>query len=267
VGIDQERARAFVEANGTPIDRLRLGALLDGVRADETPPELRALQNADGGIALFMDPGLPSALSPSANLLGWLRELGLERSDEARRALRFIAERQSNRGIWRERPELQVYNPPPWMDPESTAADIYTTALCASTLAVFDEDELAVERAVDWLQSQQGRDGLLAGFRVHSSWIAVPAFVAALGDETRATRRLVGGLGGLLQTDWTGAMLAWMLRSLLDAGYGLHTPVVARAWALLQAAQQPDGWFGAEEGEEPTPTVLQALAVARQLEP
>lgn len=266
MSIDLATARVFVEANGTPIDRLRLRALLDGDRP-AAPPELQALQNDDGGIALFMSPGLPSALSPTANLLGWLHDLGLDRGDEASRALRFVAERQNNRGIWREPPELQAYNPPPWMDPDSTAADIYTTALCAATLAVFDEDELAVDLAVNWLQSQQGRDGLLAGFRAHSSWIAVPAFVAVLGKETRATRRLVGGLGELLKDDWNGAMLAWLLRSLLDAGYGLATPVVARAWTLLQAAQQSDGSFGAEEGEEPVPTVLQALAVARQLEP
>lgn len=265
--IDKERARACVEANGTPIERLRLGALLGGVRPEAAPPELRVLQNADGGVALFMKAGLPSALSPTADLLGWLRDLGLDRGDEARRALGFISGRQTNRGIWRERPELQTFDPPPWMDPESPPADIYTTAVCAASLAVFGEDELAVERAVDWLQSQQGRDGLLAGFRAHSSWIAVPAFVAALGEETRATRRLVGGLGAMLQADWTGAMLAWMLCSLLDAGYDMDTPVVARAWSQLQAAQQPDGSFGAEEGEDPVPTVLQALAVARRLEP
>ena len=265
--IDPVSARTFVEANGTPVDRLRLRALLDGVRPQSTPSELQALQNEDGGVALFMNAGLPSALSPTAYALAWLRELGLDRGVEARRALRFLAERQSNRGIWRERPELQAYDPPPWMDPKSTAADVYNTALCASTLAVFDEDELAVELAVAWLQSQQGRDGLLAGFRAHSSWIALPAFVSTLGNETRATRRLVGGLGQLLRADWTGAMLAWMLRSLLDAGYGLGTPVVARAWAQLQAAQQPDGSFGAEEGEEPAATVLQALAVAGKLAP
>lgn len=264
--IDLARARAFAEAQGSALDRARLDALLGGDGPPAVPDELRALQNDDGGFALGQIPGQPSALSPTAYALTWLRDLQLADSPEARRALEFIEERQTARGIWRESPALQRFSPPPWMDPESPAADIYTTALCASTLIVLDGDELAADQAVGWLQTQQGRDGLLNGFKAHSSWLAIPAFARVLGPETRATRRLVGGLGALLAPEWPASMLAWMLRCLLDGGYTRRTQVVARAWELLGAAQQPDGSFTVDQGDDPIEAALQAIDVARRIE-
>jgi prenyltransferase beta subunit len=160
---------------------------------------------------------------------------------------------------------LQQFNPPLWMDPESTAADVYTTAFCANTMAVVGDDELAVDQAVDWLQTQQGRDGLLAGFKAHSSWLAVPAFERVFGQETRATRRLIAGLGGILAADWPASMLAWLLQSVLDAGSTRRTALVDRAWTMLAAAQQPDGSFSAEEEDEQVQATLRALIVVQRL--
>lgn len=263
--IDLMRARLFVEAHGSAIDLARLHALLDHQLPAAIPTELKALQNNDGGFALAFNPGRPSALSPTAYALTWLRDLNLAASTEAQRALDFIAQRQTPRGLWRENPALQVYNPPPWMDPESPAADVYTTAQCASALATFsDAYELEVEQAVAWLQTQQSRDGLLIGFKAHSSWLAVPAFAAALEHDTRSTRRLIGGLGELLSSDWDAAMLAWLLQALLDGGYTRRTQLVNRAWQMLQSAQQPDGSFAAED-EDAVLTTLQAIDVAQRI--
>lgn len=264
--IDLARARTFVETNGSALDRARLYALMDGSAPSAVPAELRALQNDDGGFAIGQTPGQPSALSPTAYMLAWLRDLQLVESAEAQRALQYIQEHQTRRGIWRESQIVQQYNPPPWMDPESPAADVYTTALCASTLVVLGGDEIAAEQALSWLQTQQGRDGLLSGFKAHSTWLAVPAFAIVLDQETRATRRLVAGLGELLADDWTGAMLAWMLQSLLDGGYTRRTRLVDRAWAQLQSAQQPDGSFSADEGDDPIQATLQAIDVAQRIE-
>jgi squalene cyclase len=263
--IDIERARAFVETNGTAIERVRLRALLDDDMPDTMPDELRALQNSDGGFAVGLVAGRPSALSPTANVLAWLRDLDLIDTDETQRALTYIVDRQTPRGIWRENPEVMQFDPSPWMDPESTAGDIYTTALCASSIVLLSDDELPADLAVNWLQTQQGRDGLLAGFKAHSSWLAAPAFETILGQETRATRRLIAGLGTILADDWSGSMLAWMLQSLLDANYTRRTEVVNRAWYLLQEAQGADGSFTTDEGDNPVQTTLQALDVARRI--
>jgi hypothetical protein len=263
--IDTERARAFVQTQGDEIQRLRLSALLDNKRPDAVPPALAALQNEDGGFALQLQPNRPSTLSSTAYALAWLRDLQLINSDAGQRALQFIEQQQTARGIWRESPDLQRFNPPPWMDPDSTAADVYTTAICASTLAVLGGDELAVDQAVAWLQTQQARDGLLVGFRAHSSWLALPAFVEIYGQETRTTRRLVAGLGSILDNSWPGSMLAWLLQCAADAGYTRRTELVDRAWEQLARAQQPDGSFTVDEGDDPIHTTLQALDVARRI--
>jgi hypothetical protein len=179
--------------------------------------------------------------------------------------LRFIEQRQTARGIWRESADLQRFNPPLWMDPDSTAADVYTTAICANTLAVLGGDELAVDQAVAWLQTQQARDGLLAGFKAHSSWLALPAFTTIYGPETRTTRRLVAGLGSILDDGWPASMLAWLLQCALDAGYTRRTELVDRAWQQLERAQQPDGSFTVDEGDDSIHITLQALDVARRI--
>jgi hypothetical protein len=263
--IDLEQARAFVQAQGNEIEQLRLVALVDGVYPAAVPESLAALQNSDGGFPFGLTTGRPSALSPTAYVLSWLRDLRLATSDAAQRALQFIERQQTPRGIWRESADLQAFNPPPWMDSESVAADVYTTALCASTLALLSDNDLPVDQAVAWLQTQQGRDGLLSGFRAHSSWLALPAFVTIYGQETRATRRLVAGLGSILDEGWPASMLAWLLQSALDANYTRRTELVNRAWQLLGASQQPDGSFSLDEGDDPVHTTLQAIDVAQRL--
>jgi hypothetical protein len=263
--IDVERARAFVQTHGDDVQKMRLAALLDGKRPDVVPPSLGTLQNEDGGFPLSLHPERPSALSSTAYALAWLSDLQLINTNTTQRALHFIEQRQTTRGIWRESADLQRFNPPLWMDPDSTAADVYTTAICAGTLAVLGGDELAVDQAVAWLQTQQARDGLLVGFRAHSSWLALPAFTEIYGQETRTTRRLVAGLGSILDDAWPGSMLAWLLQCAVDAGYTRRTALIDRAWQQLERAQQPDGSFTVDEGDDPLHTTLQALDVARRI--
>ncbi|HEY0734173.1 MAG TPA: prenyltransferase/squalene oxidase repeat-containing protein [Herpetosiphonaceae bacterium] len=270
MAIDIARARAFVEANGTPLEQARLLGMLepDRLRAEAVPAidEFLALQQPDGSFPFDLVAGRPSAFSTTAYALYWLHELRQGDSAAMRRAIEYLSDQQTRGGIWRESPALQAFNPPPWSDPESTPADIYTTALCAGALAVFSDDELPVDRAVNWLQTQQARDGLLTGFRTHSSWLAVPAFEKIYGQETRATRRLIAGLGETLSKDWPGSMLAWMLQALLDAGYTTRTALVERAWDLLQASQQPDGSFTIDEEDSAVQTTLSAIDVALRLD-
>jgi prenyltransferase beta subunit len=265
MAIDLKRARSFVETHGNAIDRARIAALFDNQEFDRVPSELQELQNEDGGFPVGMVAGRLSGLSPTCMALTWLRDLDLLNSDEAQRAIQFVVDRQTPRGIWRESPALQQYTPPPWMDPESPAADVYTTALCASTIITTSDDELPADLAVEWLQTQQARDGLLIGFRAHSSWLAVPAFAAIYGPETRSTRRLIAGLGAIFAPDWSAGMTAWMLQSLLDARYTRRTELVDRAWQQLRVVQQPDGSFGADEGDEPVQSTLQAIDVAQRM--
>lgn len=252
----------FIQIHGDPIAHARVATLLTGQSPAEVPPALVATQNPDGGFAFGGVPGRPSALNDTAQALQALADLRLLDRAAATAALAFIAGRQNRRGIWREGPELAPFDPPLWMVTDSPAADVYTTALCASALAQWGDDLLLVDRAVNWLQSQQGRDGLLQGFRLHSSWLALPAFVEVLEREARVTRRLVGSLGEALRSDWTGAMLASALRSFVAAGYTDRTAVVVRLWELLQTTQQPDGSVMVDESEDAVAATVDALAVA-----
>jgi squalene cyclase len=269
MAIDIARAQAFVQANGTSLEQARLLGILEPDRLrEEAPPaldEFLALQQPDGSFPFDLVAGRPSAFSTTAYALYWLHELRQGDSPAIQRAIEYLSEQQTRSGIWRESPALQRFNPPPWSDPDSTPADIYTTALCAGALAVFSDDELPVDRAVNWLQTQQARDGLLTGFRTHSSWLAVPAFEKIYGQETRATRRLIAGLGEALSKQWPGSMLAWMLQALLDAGYTTRTALVERAWELLQTNQQPDGSFSIDEEDSAVQTTLSAIDVVLRL--
>ncbi len=176
-----EQASTFVATHGDELQQARLHVLHTKRAALTLPQQLAATQNADGGWAYDLVAGRPSSLHTTAAVLQTLEDLGLLAEPAARHALAWMAAQQSKRGIWRESPALQAFEPPLWMDPNDTAADIYTTALCASTLALYSDDTLPPDRAVNWLQTQQGRDGLLAGFRVVATAQALPAFVEISG--------------------------------------------------------------------------------------
>jgi hypothetical protein len=261
-----ERAISFVQTNGSSLERARLATLTRGADVPwEALGPLLALQNGDGGWPLRLQVGLPSALSPTCMVLGWLAELEELERPEAERAFAFISGRQRSRGLWREDPALQAHDPPPWMDPESSAGDVYTTALCASTLATLSSaHDLDADRATTWLQTQVGQDGLLPGFGVHSTWLALPCFARFVGLKSKTTRRMVVGLAQQLSADWTGSMLAWMLNSLADAGYRRTTQLVDRAAAQLEQSQRPDGgWSSEDEGFEVDATVEAVRAIRR----
>lgn len=262
MAIDINKGRAFVQEHGSPLERARLATLLDKAHSTAVPPELHILQNPDGGFPYQLQSGQPSALNHTVLVLEWLTDLGLGDEPVAGGARAFLRARQTYGGIWREDRALQHEELPLWMDPDSTPADVYTTALCASALIGDVATVIQIDRAVTWLQTQQGRDGLLHGFKIQASTVALPVFADLLGEEARPTRRLVAGLGRALTPEWDAGLLAQLLFRLRQAGYGFHTEVVARAWDLLQAAQAADGSFATEEPEGNLAATIRALDIA-----
>src|SRR3712207_4760705 len=112
--IDQQSARAFVQQHGTALQKQRLEALLDGRLPQEMTPSLEAARNEDGGFAFDLHAGRPSALHTTAQALHWLFDLDLIDHHVSQAALRFLLDRQTPRGIWREHPDLQRFTPPAW---------------------------------------------------------------------------------------------------------------------------------------------------------
>lgn len=258
---DLAAASAYVVAHGDALQRARTLALTEN-QPVAPPPDWLALQQADGGWPLGGSAGRPSSLHATAHALLALLDLRHETLAAAEQARAFIKQRQTKRGVWRESPDLMPFDPPLWQVYDNNAADVYTTALCSSILVPWDVDLLAVDRGVGWLQSQQGMDGLLAGFRLPASWLALPALAQVLNADARAVRRVVAALGDGLSRDWSGAMLAECLRSFAAAGYSPHTTkVVSRALEQLHRDQQPDGSFSAEDEADVAEATVQAIAV------
>lgn len=117
---DRERALAYLEAEGRPLDRAvaRLGEGTGGI--DQVFEALSAFQNSDGGFGLALEPDFRfPASSPMATMVGveLLRELGAPTENEvARRAVRYLVESYEPdiRG-WQDLPaESNAYPHAPW---------------------------------------------------------------------------------------------------------------------------------------------------------
>lgn len=257
----------FVQSSPDPVLRARLAALIEAAPASEAViASLAAQQNLDGGWSFGGVAGRPSSLVDTCQMLNSLVELDEISSAPAERGRAFLLAQQSPRGWWRESASLAEFDLPIWLDPEVEGALVYTTAMCASTLAGTDdpEDLLAVDQAVGWLQPQVAPNGLLPGYRAFSTAAALPAITAIAHRESRTVRRMVGGLGDLLSADWDASMLGMLLAGLSQAGLPRATKVIERALAMLTRLQRADGAWADENGAADAALTLQIIRAARR---
>lgn len=261
------QATRWIDTNGDELLKARLAALLEAAPAPEPLLALIAAgQRPDGGWPFAGDPANPSSLHETCRMLQLLAELDQADHPAAQAARAYLQRAQSPRGFWREPAALSALNPPLWMDPDSDDATIYTTALCAATLAAANPDDmLALDQAVTWLQPQVPSNGLLPGFRVHATALAVRAFVAVAHRETRSVRRMIGGLGDQLTPEWDAATLGVVVGSLAAAGFPRATKVIERALGLLSKLQRPDGAWADEQDQPDGHLTLQIIRAARRL--
>jgi hypothetical protein len=84
--MDLVSAAAFVEADGAPLDRARLRALLHGETA---PPKALPHANDDGGFSAFWS-GEDSSLDATCFMLDRLSDLGDEAATIRARAILFL---------------------------------------------------------------------------------------------------------------------------------------------------------------------------------
>jgi hypothetical protein len=257
----------FVQSSSDPVMRARLAALTEAAPAPEAVIEtLAAQQNPDGGWPFGGVAGRPSSLYDTCQMLISLIELDEVGSEPAERGRAFLLAQQSPRGWWRESARLIEFDLPMWLNPEIEGALVYTTAVCASTLAGTDdaEDLLAVDQAVGWLQAQVSTNGLLPGYRAFSTAWALPAITAIAHRESRTVRRMVGGLGDLLSAEWDAPMIGMLLAGLSQAGLPRATKVVERALSMLTSLQRPDGAWPDENGAADVNLTLQIVRAARR---
>ena len=242
--MDLVSAAAFVEADGAPLDRARLRALLHGETA---PPEALPRANDDGGFPAFWSGGA-SSLDATCSMLDRLSDLGDEAATIRARAILFLQAHRHRDGWWEEDASF-AEQAPPWTRPGDEAATVYLTANCGYWC-----DNA---RAADWLAARVSPDGRLPSF-VQAHWLAAALLRRhALPAAFPLVRHLAG------RVDELGpAALAW-LASTLPA-----EPVGAVARMLLANRQEPDGRWRSEDGEAfDVATTLAALRVLRASAP
>ncbi len=261
-----EQAIAYVRQHGSALELARLHAAL-GERAEieAACQQVAALQNPDGGWPYRQQEGEPSSLAATHHALTWLAELGLRGDPIAQRGLDYLLATQQPDGSWRESEQILQLKPPAWMSPDNAAANAYLTADSAYHLAVGRYAQMdAVTTACNYLYQLELEEQF-----PQTIWIMGALFTIAEGEASEVAQATRDYLEARLDSDWDAGSLAWLLNTYLNAGIAPSMPLLARARALLESAQQPNGSFASNDGDPFTLDVtiqavraLQAAGVA-----
>ncbi len=240
------QAIAYIRAHGTPLELARLHITLGEQAAIEAArQQVAALQNPDGGWPYLQQEGQPSSLAATHHTLTWLAELGLRHDPLAQRGLDFLLATQQPDGSWHENEQIAALHPPRWMSPENPLATAYLTADSAYHLAVGRSPDLeAVAHACNYLYQLE-----LEEQYPHTIWIMGALFTIAEGAQSEVAQTAHAYLEVRLDTHWDASALAWLLNTYFNAGISSATPLLARARALLEEKQRPDGSFASDDGD------------------
>jgi hypothetical protein len=243
IGVDAERARAFVLAHGGPREAARLASLFGAPQPPrEAVKALEALQNPDGGFPARQQPGAPSSLDTTCYVLAELKDMPpLAGSPMASRAVSFLRRMQGVDGSWQEPAEVAAS---PWAQPDEPQAQAYLTANAVYTIFTLDPEHLdPVRRGIAWLK--QALAGAEAVRGRYAQTLALAGAVCYRLDGP-GSPEAVRWLRAALDQAQEAADLAWVLTCTLEAGVGgpLLLPVV-HGLERLAALQRSDGsWPG-----------------------
>jgi hypothetical protein len=261
--VDWGRSIAYVDHNGSELDRARLRGILGRPQPDaKVIRGLEARQREDGGFPYGFVQGRPSAITSTAAALAWLDDLGLLGSVHAERAFMFLLAVQRPEGSWDEPPALFRYGPPPYLVPGDLRVRVASTALVGYWLARAGERDDPVTRAAAYLRAHQAPNGRFVGF-LSTTWLAAALFHMVEGPTSAPAASGFEALAAVPPDHWRPGALAEALSALGDAGVGDDVAFVADGLRSLSAACQPDGSWVSEDGEayhvEVTLTALHAL--------
>lgn len=241
-----EQAIVYLRQHGSPLELARLHAALGKTAAvDEARQQVAALQNPDGGWPYRQQEGQPSSLAATHHALTWLGELGLRQDSLTQRGLDFLLATQRPDGSWQESVQILHLNPPAWMSPTNPTANAYLTADSAYHLAVGRDAQLdAVTQACNYLYQLE-----LIDQYPQTIWIMGALFTIAEGAESEVALAARDYLEARLDDEWDAGALAWLLNTYLNAGIAPSMPLLTRARALLESAQQANGSFSSDDGD------------------
>ncbi len=173
IGVVLQRARAWLDRNGSQGQRLLAAALLGERDAEEVEGAFAARQDAGGAIAEPEDPAADPVLA-TARALDWLHAVGRADGPVAERAAAFLAGQQTADGSWG--PEAG----------EAESLRIERTAGVAAVLArIRCVRGSVLARAADYLAERWSADRLAAGGEAAvAAWFpALSQLPDAAGDE------------------------------------------------------------------------------------
>ncbi|MDI6904055.1 MAG: terpene cyclase/mutase family protein [Candidatus Bathyarchaeia archaeon] len=261
-----QKAIAFVEENGTELERYRLNYLLGKERNDEVPLRyLTGLQNDDGGFLYNNEKGKPSSINFTSANLSLMIELGLAKSDVCRKTLEYLIDVQCEDGSWDENHAINQYNPPFWNMPGDLKTKMWLTASILNYLIQlgYGESE-AVRKATRFLLKNRDEDGRFFGF-LHSTWISVGAFGQLEGFNSEVVKKALKAIERNIDRMEDGATdFIWCLECFHVAGISKDDPVVKRCIERLIELQRQDGaWTSADGKEYTVSTTVRALRILR----
>jgi hypothetical protein len=263
-----EKAIAFMERNGTPIEKYRLHFLL-GKEIDDNVPlrYLADLQNEDGGFPYDNEKGKISCVSSTYANLDVMVELNLMNSQVFRRAADYLAKIQKEDGSWSENDEIRQYDPPFWDLPRDLKTSMWLTADIANYFIRSGcRESQPVQRAAAFLRGNRDEEGKFAGF-LHSTWISIAVFGQLEGSESEIVKKALNVIDRNLDRLDEGTVLAWCLDCLHAAGLTKGSAVVRRCIDSLVSLQQENGAWVSSEGEErATPTTISVLKTLKKYE-
>ncbi|MBO0870243.1 MAG: squalene--hopene cyclase [Micromonosporaceae bacterium] len=267
--VDIDGAIGFVVAHGDQVERARLSWLRTGIAP---PADVLARaelgQTAEGGWPAMWAADVAS-VDATCFRLAELDDLGALDRPAARKALRWLADRQRPDGTWEEDETLATVAPP-WARPGDPEARLYLTASAGFWLCVSSEQPLpgepdpnpyadAVSWATEAFRARLGEDGSWPSYLV-AGWLGAGLlhranmFYEAAQIQVILAERI---------PDMTPADVAWLAAALRRAGMSIEDWLLVAARKRLTETQRTDGGWPSDDGDRfdvhTTLTAIRAL--------
>ncbi|MFX1481214.1 MAG: prenyltransferase/squalene oxidase repeat-containing protein [Promethearchaeota archaeon] len=243
-----DKAIKLVQSQGNSIEKARLEAILwNKPPQEEVIEELARFQNLNGGFCYWVKQ--ISNICDTIYILFWCDDLKLYHGPIVDSACKFLIDRQLRDGGWDEVNDVQKFNPPAWMKPGRIETRVWLTAYCAHALIRFGYAEAeGTSCPTNFLIENSDKKGRLTGY-FRATWLVLPMFSLYPGIKSQAFQNALKILQSNYSPNWEGSYLAWLLRSLKDAGLNVDHPLVKRSLFDLKKKQRKDGSWEPEKGE------------------
>jgi hypothetical protein len=243
-----EKSIKFIDTHGNFIEKARLSVILRGEKPSlEILKKLNLMQNSDGGFSYWVKE--ISTITDTCYILEWFDDLNVFKGKTVEKACQFLLDHQLQDGGWDEVSEITNYNSPKWMVPGLIENRVWLTAYCSHVLIRFGYAEAEGTKCpTHFLLANCDSSGRLKGY-LRATWLALPMLAFYPGPDPETFNTAIRVVEENFSPDWKGAYIAWLIRSLKDAGLSSDHSLVKKSISELENKQKNDGSWDPEEGE------------------